>query len=205
MSLASTDDTPVTTRVNLLRALKPQEGYPRFRLPISVNDVRYDLVLSSAVNDWLNVCCTGDERQELDDPALGTPAQLRAALLQGTATGPSRDRSLYGRLELETVAHVHADRLCEVAEYRYLFVSQGMARQLCRDAEASDRLPPDLSEYVLLHRSVFTKCGGFELLAMYCEAVNASTFVRRAGMSQHSSTSEIGEASERRAFLSSLL
>src|SRR4051812_37010644 len=112
MSLASADDLPVTPRINLLRALKPQEGYPRFRLPISVNDVRYDLVLSSAVNYWLNVCCTGDERQELDDPALGTPEKLRAAVIQSKATAPGRDRPLYGRLELETVAHVHADRLC---------------------------------------------------------------------------------------------
>ena len=201
--MASNNSDRFSARISLLRALNPQDAYPKFRLPISVEDTRYDLVLPNALSDKLSRHCIKAEHVEVDDPKLGTAELLRADLVQRTSTDATRDRLLYCQLELETVVHVRADGLCETAEYRYLFVSRGIARQLCRDAEA-DRLPPELSKYVLLHRSVFTKCGGFELLAACFEALDDDMFVK-VSTSVDLSTSGRTIVDERRAFLRGLL
>jgi hypothetical protein len=204
MSLASVDTERFSAQISLLRALNPQDAYPKFRLPISVEGACYDLVLPKDISDELSGCCTSAECEELDDPGLGTAEQLRTALVQRTSTDRNRDRPLYCQLELETVLHVRADGLCETAEYRYLFVSPGIALQLCRDAEA-DRLPPNLGAYVLLHRSVFTKCGGFELLAIGVQALSAATLVGAGGTPLLQSAVESDRIGRGHRFLCSLL
>jgi hypothetical protein len=194
----------VITRINLLRALNPSEGYPRFNFAVSVDGMRYDLVLPSAIADWLNVCCTGDERAQMDEPAAGDePEDLRVALAKQTSREADRDHLLYGQLEIEAVTHVRADRLCETAEYRYLFVSRGIARQLCHDAEAH-KLPPELAKYVLQHRSVLTTCGGFELLVVCYQHLDVDTYLKDDTLVL-SRISSSGELEERRALLRELL
>ena len=203
--MGSTDEPPVIARVNLLRALNPSEGYPRFRLGLAVDDARYDLVLSSPIADWLRVYCTDDDREQIDKLAAGaTPNGLRAAMVAHTSATADPDRQLFSQIELETVAHVRADRLCETAEYSYLFVSRGIARRLCLDAEA-DRLDSDLCEYVLQHRSVFSKCGGFELLTACFESLGVDAFVRKAGVSSERPDAALNEAPRHCTFLRALL
>src|ERR1017187_2438067 len=191
------------TRLNVFRALDPADDYPRFYLEGSGSGARYDLILPSAIADWLRVCCTADERVRLDALAAGgTPEDLRAAVVKQTSAEVHRDRRLYAELELEFVKYVYADRLCETAEYWYLFASRGIALQLCLDAEA-DKLPPDLAKYVMQHKRVLTHCGGFELLNACFETLDFDADELAAITMDHVST--VGLTERRRAFLRGLL
>jgi hypothetical protein len=193
------------TRLNVFRALNATSDYPRFYFEFSVNGTSYDLVLSSAIADWLKVCSTGDERVRIDALAAGgTPEDLRAAVVQQTSNEAHRDRLLYAQVELEAVKRVYDDRLRETAEYRYLFVSSGIALQLCRDAEA-DKLPPDVGKYVMQHKRVLTNCGGFELLNACFETLDFDGDELAAVALSERAATGLKEIRRRRAFLLGLL
>jgi hypothetical protein len=203
--LALTDNGSDITRVNVLRALDPAEGYPRFNFAIALDGIPYELVLSNVIVDWLRVCCTGDEREQMDVlKAGGTPEDLRIVVVRRTSGDANRDRRMYGELELEALTHVHADRLIETVAYRYLFVSQGIANHLLQDAE-HDKLPPDLAEYALQHRSVFRNCGGFELLTARYQWVDVHNYVKSDPTAPSQEGNGTTKVDERRAFLRSLL
>src|SRR5438034_9588833 len=117
MCWVSVEDGTMITRLNVFRALDPTPDYPRFHFDVAVGGARYDLVLPSAIADWLKVCSTADERIRLDAVAAGgTPEDLRAAVVKQTSTEGHQDRRLYAQLELEFAKRVFADRLCETAE-----------------------------------------------------------------------------------------
>ena len=201
----SVEDLRVITRLNLFRALNATPDYPRFHFEVSVSGASYDLVLSSVIADWLKVCCTGDERVRIDALAAGgTPEDLRAAVVQQTSSEGNCDRPLYAEIRLDATTRVYADRLDETAEYRYLFVSRGVALQLCLDAEA-DKLPPDLGKYVLQHRRVLTECGGFELLNACFETLGFDADEVGSVTLSDPSPAGLNELHQRRAFLRRLL
>ena len=204
MSLASADNGRApSSRLCVLRALNPSEGYPRFNFGVAVDGTCYDIVLPSAVADWLNVCCTSNDIQCIDDmAATDTPEDLRAAIVRQTSAGDAKDNLLYGSLELEALTHVRADRLCEAVGYRYLFASQGLARRLCRDAE-DDELGLELGNYVTQHKSLFTLCGGFELLVATYLAVDVEEFIALDKASE--ARLESAGVQDRRTFLRGLL
>jgi hypothetical protein len=137
----------------------------------------------------------------MDNLASGdTPGDLRKAMLDLTSAGSDRKRRLHGNLEIEALTHVHADRLCEIVEYRYLVASQGLALQLCRDADADDT-PPEIQMYVLRHRSLFSNCGGFELLAARYQTFSVDEYIALNTVARP----QPKRAQERRAFLRGLL
>ena len=153
----------LNARLNLLRALCPENDYPAIRYAVAFQDKPYDWVLSDDVAKQLYEYIRQHWHLATDDDADSPLDDLhRSAMLQGPVSqsaGPWY--AVYCR---GAVAKNSMGVKIEQARCRYVLAAAVVACKLWKDVvNPQTDLPEDLRRYVVRHEQVFRFSGGLEL------------------------------------------
>jgi hypothetical protein len=154
----------LNARLNLLRALCPDNGYPTIRYAVAFQDKPYDWVLSHDVAAQLYEYIRRHWHLAADDDADSPLDDLRqSAMLQGPVSqsaGPWYAVYCQGQ-----VAKNNMGMKIEQARCRYVLAAAEVACKLWEEAvNPQAHLPEGLRRYVVSHEQVFRFCGGLELV-----------------------------------------
>lgn len=154
----------LNARLNLLRALCPDDDYPASRFAVAFQNKPYDWVLSHDVAKQLYEYFRRHWHLATDEDADSPLDDLRrSAMLQGPVSesaGP-----WYAVHCLGQVAKNSMGKKIEQARCRYVLASAEIACKLWEEAvNPQTDLPEELRRYVVSHEQVFRFCGGLELV-----------------------------------------
>lgn len=154
----------VNARLNLLRALCPDNDYPAIRYAVAFQDKPYDWVLSHEVAKQLYEYIRRHWHLVTDDEVENPLDNLRrSAMLQGPvgkSAGPWY--AVYCRGQ---VAKNGIGEKIEQARCRHVLASAEITCSLWEEAvNPQADVPEELRRYVVSHEQVFRFCGGLELV-----------------------------------------
>lgn len=154
----------LNARLNLLRALCPDNDYPAIRYAVAFQEKTYDWVLSLDVAKQLYEYIRRNWHLAADDDADSPLDDLRrSAVLQGPvgqSAGPWY--AVYCRGQ---VAKNSLGEKIEQARCRYVLAAAEIACTLWEEAtNPQTDLPDELRSYAISHEQVFRFCGGLEFV-----------------------------------------
>ena len=154
----------LNARLNLLRALCPDNDYPAMRYAVAFQDKPYDWVLSHDVAKQLYEYIRRHWHLAADDDADSPLDDLRrSAMLQGPvgqSAGPWY--AVYCRGQ---AAKNSFGVKIEQARCRYVLASAEVACKLWEEAvNPQTDLPHELRRYAISHEQALRFCGGLELV-----------------------------------------